>query len=168
MGKTRGTGMKTRSAQLSKSAARLCRVVVLGAVFVTIGCSPIYRNHGWVPTTEDLASVDVGVDTRLSVEETLGAPSSGGVLGDGNFYYVRSRFRTSGMTRSRVISRDIVAVTFTDAGVVRNIAQLSLEDGNVIAFETRVTDPAVNNNTFLRQLLSGGGRFSPATGGNQI
>ena len=40
-----------------------------------ISCSAVYRNHGFTPLDADLAKIVVGVDTRASVEETLGAPT---------------------------------------------------------------------------------------------
>ena len=138
------------------------RIALLAAAVAAAACTPIYRNHGWVPTEEDLAKVKVGVDNRISVVEALGAPSAGGVLDESNFYYVRSRLKTVGPRAPVVESREVVAVTFDDNGLVRNVAQLGLEDGRVVAFETRVTDTTVGTNTFLRQLLAGVGGFTPA------
>ena len=39
--------------------------------------------------------------------------------------------------------REIVAITFDDSGVVRNIERFGLEDGNVVALSRRVTDSNV-------------------------
>ncbi|MEM7295636.1 MAG: outer membrane protein assembly factor BamE, partial [Pseudomonadota bacterium] len=35
-------------------------------------CAAEFRNHGYAPTDAELAEVLVGIDTRGSVEETLG------------------------------------------------------------------------------------------------
>ena len=128
--------------------------ITAGAVCLTIGaCTPTHKNHGYIPPQEDLDAIIVGVDTRASVEETVGPPSSGGVLNDGGYYYVRSRLRTFGPTASKEIERQLVAISFDSAGVVSNIERFGLEDGQVVPLTRRVTDTAVSNKTFLRQLI---------------
>ena len=125
-----------------------------GAVCLTVGaCTPTYKNHGYIPPQEDLDTIIVGVDTRASVEETVGPPSSGGVLNDGGYYYVRSRLRTLGPTAPKEIERQLVAISFDSAGVVSNIERFRLEDGQVLPLTRRVTDTAVSNKSFLRQLI---------------
>lgn len=77
------------------SAAGLALIVLLGAA----GCSPTFRNHGYVPPEEDLAELVVGIDTRASVEDLVGPPTAGGVLEGGDYFYIRSRVRTFGPRR---------------------------------------------------------------------
>ncbi|MBJ6373198.1 outer membrane protein assembly factor BamE [Sedimentitalea arenosa] len=141
---------------------RMARVVVVAGLVATVaGCTAIYRDHGYVPTEEDLAEVTVGVDTRDTVAETIGAPTASGVLNDGGYYYVSSRMRHYGATQPRVVERQLVAISFSQRGVVENIERYSLQDGRVIALNRRVTETSVNNTSFLRQLLGNLGNFSP-------
>ena len=51
------------------------KAAVFALCLLGAGCSAQYRNHGYVPSEEDLAEVVIGVDTRDSVAETLGAPT---------------------------------------------------------------------------------------------
>lgn len=140
------------------------RAVLLGlAVLSVTACSAIYRNHGHVPNAQDLAEIKVGVDTRDSVAETIGAPSSSGVLNDGGYYYVATRMRHFGPARPKVASRELVAISFDTRGVVRNIERFGLQDGQIVAFERRVTSSSIQDKTFLRQLLGNLGRFNPGT-----
>lgn len=136
--------------------AAVFALCILGA-----GCSAQYRNHGYVPSEEDLSEVVVGVDTRDSVAETLGAPTAGGVLEDGGFYYVRSRVRTIGPSRPTEISRELVAVTFDSTGIVANVERYGLEDGRVVVLSRRVTDNGLGNISFIRQLLGNLGNIDP-------
>lgn len=136
--------------------AAVFALCILGA-----GCSAQYRNHGYVPSEEDLSEVVVGVDTRDSVAETLGAPTAGGVLEDGGFYYVRSRVRTIGPSRPTEISRELVAVTFDTTGIVANVERYGLEDGRVVVLSRRVTDNGLGNISFIRQLLGNLGNIDP-------
>ncbi|MEM7317759.1 MAG: outer membrane protein assembly factor BamE [Pseudomonadota bacterium] len=142
---------------------RATRTVVLASLLVAIaGCTSIYRKHGYVPSEEELAAVTIGVDTRDSVIESLGSPSSSGVLDDSGFYYVSTRVRHYGPREPEIVSRELVAINFDRSGVVRNIERYGLEDGQVVPLQRRVTDSGVEDKTFLRQLLGNLGNFNPA------
>ena len=136
--------------------AAIFALCILGA-----GCSAQYRNHGYAPSEEELTEVVIGVDTRESVAETLGAPTAGGVLEEGGFYYVRSRVRTFGPRRPQEVSRELVAVTFDTSGTVANVERFGLEDGQVVTLSRRVTDNGLGNISFIRQLLGNLGSFDP-------
>ena len=81
------------------------------------------------------------------------------MLNEGGYYYVRSRVRTFGPTAPKEIDRQILAISFDADGVVSNIERFGLEDGNVVPLARRVTDTAVTNKSFLRQLLGNIGRI---------
>lgn len=135
--------------------------VLAAAVLALAACAPVYRKHGYVPTPDQLAEVVPGVDTRDSVAESIGIPSSTGVLNDSGYYYVATRFRHYGAAAPKPVARDLVAINFDAAGVVQGIERYSLEDGKVVPLERRVTSSGVQDNTFLRQLLGNLGSFNP-------
>lgn len=142
------------------------KAVLRGAVFAAAGlalaaCTSVYRKHGYVPSPHQLAEVVPGIDTRDSVAETIGIPSSTGVLNDGGYYYVATRFRHYGAKAPEPVARDLVAISFDTSGVVQAIERYSLEDGKVVPLERRVTSSGVQDNTFLRQLLGNLGNFGP-------
>lgn len=146
-----------------KRTRKLALAIGLTGALALAGCSSIYRNHGYVPTEEELAEIVPGVDTRDSVAESIGAPSSSGVLNSGGYYYIASRFKHFGPRKPQIVSRELVAITFDSQGVVAGIERYGLEDGRVIPLERRVTDSSVQDKTFLRQLLGNLGRFNPAS-----
>ncbi|MGE4328287.1 MAG: outer membrane protein assembly factor BamE [Pseudodonghicola sp.] len=133
------------------------------ALLAMTGCVAIYRNHGYVPPEDELNAIKVGVDTRDTVLEHIGPPSSSGVLQDSGFYYVESRMRHYGPTEPKVVSREVVAINFDKRGVVSGVQRYGLEDGKVIPLQRRVTSSSIEDKTFLRQLLGNLGRFNPAT-----
>ncbi|MEO3414057.1 outer membrane protein assembly factor BamE [Roseovarius sp. CAU 1744] len=126
------------------------------------GCTATYSNHGYVPSEEDLAELVVGVDSRATVDDAIGAPTASGVLSDGDYYYIRSRFRTFGMFRPEVVERQVLAISFDDSDTIRNIERFSLADGNIVPLTRRVTDSSVVSNGFLRQLLGNIGNIDPS------
>ena len=70
--------------------------------------------------------------------------------------------RHYGPKRPEVVSRELVAISFDQRGVVRNIERFGLEDGYVVVLDRRVTESSVQNRGFLRQLLGNIGNFNPA------
>jgi|AVFP01.1.fsa_nt_gi outer membrane protein assembly factor BamE (lipoprotein component of BamABCDE complex) len=126
------------------------------------GCSPLYRNHGYVPDNAALAQVTVGADTRATVEEALGPPVTSGVMGDRVWLWVSYRTRTIGAAAPRELNRSIVAITFTENDRVANVERLDLEDGRPVAFSRRVTDTNIAQITLWQQILRNIGQFNPA------
>lgn len=122
-------------------------------------CSPVIRNHGYVPAEDELALVEVGVDTRETVGQKIGRPSTSGLLNDEGWYYVQSRYRHFGPREPKEIERQVLAVTFNEAGVVENIARFGLEDGKVVEISRRVTETNIKGITLIQQLLGSFGRI---------
>ncbi|MCB6177035.1 outer membrane protein assembly factor BamE [Rhodobacter sp. Har01] len=143
---------------IGRLVARL-RLAALALVVFAAACSAVYRNHGYVPVEEDLAQIEVGVDTRETVAEKIGRPSAQGLLNDVGWFYVQSRFKHYGPKEPEEIDRQVLAVTFTEAGVVENIGRYGLEDGRMIEISRRVTETNVKGVGFIRQLLSNFGRI---------
>ena len=139
------------------------RVLMVGLVCGAAACSPQFRNHGYAPSEDQLAEIVVGVDTRDTVAEVVGAPSSSGVLRDSGYYYVSQRVRNFAYQAPSVVEREVVAISFDPEGVVQNIERFALEDGEVVALSRRVTDSNVQGISFIRQLLGNLGRFNADT-----
>ncbi|MBE1284602.1 MAG: outer membrane protein assembly factor BamE [Rhodobacteraceae bacterium] len=135
--------------------------LVLGLAFAVAACGSVYRKHGYVPTEEQLNQIQLGVDTRDTVTEAIGAPSSTGVLNESGYYYVTSRVRHYGAKKPEVVSRELVAINFNQSGVVTGVQRFGLEDGKIIPLQRRVTSSSIEDKTFVRQLLGNLGRFTP-------
>jgi outer membrane protein assembly factor BamE (lipoprotein component of BamABCDE complex) len=140
---------------------RLSALVLVALVSLTIaGCSAIYRNHGYVPSDEELALIEVGKDTRETVAATLGRPSGEGLLNDVGWFYVQSRWKHYGALAPKEVDRQVVSVTFTEAGIVENIERFGLEKGKVVGLSRRVTTANVKGLGFLAQIFANVGRIS--------
>ncbi|ARO14536.1 lipoprotein, SmpA/OmlA family [Ketogulonicigenium robustum] len=159
--------MEIEISQRRKVKAGLMRsmriALAAGALVATVACVPMYRNHGYVPTDEMVSALTVGRDTRASVIAAIGEPAAQSVQNAAAFYYVQSRFETYGAFAPREIDRQVLAVTFDNAGVVRNITRYGLADGNVVTLSRRVTDDLGDDATFVRQLLGNFGRVNAAS-----
>lgn len=141
-----------------------CRALLAGLIVAAAAaCASVYRNHGYVPSEAELAAIRVGVDTRDTVAQAVGTPGASGVLDGSGYYYVASRVRHYGAREPQVVSRELVAISFDQRGVVRNIERYGLERGQVVQLSRRVTSSNVEDKTFLRQLIGNLGRFNPGT-----
>lgn len=130
------------------------------SVVLIAACAPIYRDHGYIPTDEELALIAVGEDTRESVGVKVGRPSASGLLNDVGWYYVESRFKSTGALPPKEIDRQVVAISFTEAGVVENIERFGLERGQIVPLSRRVTMDNVKGAGILQQLFGNVGGLS--------
>lgn len=145
-------GAKTRA----KRSLRLGCAFAL-AMAVT-ACSEVIRNHGYIPIQEDLDSLTVGVDTRGTVEDLVGKPSTSGVLAGGDWFYVGSTVRHFGWKKPQEVDREVLALRF-DGDTLANVERFGLEDGQVVTLSRRVTETTVRDVTFIRQIIRNFGRI---------
>ncbi|MFY0618911.1 outer membrane protein assembly factor BamE [Shimia sp.] len=146
-----------------KTRKSVIKYAVMGACVLSLAsCVQRYRNHGYVPSADELASITLGVDTRDTVEETLGPPSASGVLDGSGYLYVRSRVLHYGPRRPKVVDRQVVLVGFDGNGIARNVEHYALEDGKAVPLSRRITDNGIESGGLLRQLTSNIGNFGPS------
>ncbi|MEX3015769.1 outer membrane protein assembly factor BamE [Gymnodinialimonas hymeniacidonis] len=136
-------------------------VLAIGLVAGLAACSATYTNHGYVPPPEVLSEIGIGA-SRDQVAEIAGAPGSAGVVRDEAWFYTQYRVRNFTYNAPQVIERDIVAISFSDAGRVTNIERFGLEDGQIVQLSRRVTESSVRDRGFFAQILSNFGRINIA------
>lgn len=147
--------------RITKYTGTTCfRAGCLGLLLALGACAPQYENHGYVPPEDQLEQVVVGSDTKETVAAKIGVPTSAGVLNDDSYYYVKMRKRALGFLAPKEIDREVVAISFSESGVVQNVERFGLEQGQVVPLSRRVTSSAVQDKSFLRQLMGNLGRFS--------
>ena len=141
--------------------SRRSRVLIaILAVTLVSACAAQYRQHGYIPPEEDLQTVVVGVDTRDTVAESIGVPTTSGVRNDTGYYYIRSQVRHFAARRPEVVDRTVLAIYFDGSGVVQDIVTYGLEDGRVVPISRRVTRSGDSKLSFIRQLFGNIGGFS--------
>ena len=119
-----------------------------------------HRVEGEFMESDSAKLVEVGVDTMDTLGEKLGRPSTSGLLTGDGWYYVQSQYRHFGPREPKEIERQVVAVTFSESGVVENIARYGLEDGQVVEISRRVTATNIKGISLIKQLLGNFGRIS--------
>ncbi len=139
---------------------RASGIMLLAAIALSVAaCTPVFQNHGYVPSDEELALVEVGKDTRQTVAATLGRPTSQGLLNDVGWFYVQSRWRNFGALPPKEVDRQVVAITFSEEGIVQTVERFGLEKGRVVAISRRVTESNIKGLGVLQQIFSNFGRI---------
>jgi outer membrane protein assembly factor BamE (lipoprotein component of BamABCDE complex) len=140
------------------------RPLVAASVLVLAGlaaCAPIRDVRGYVPDEEKVASVKIGGDTRDSVQEKLGTPSSTAAFGDPTWYYISTEQERYAFFKPDVTKRQILAVAFNDDGKVSDVRTYGIEDGQVIALVDRETPSRGKEMSFLQQVFGNMGAMPP-------
>ena len=68
-----GEGMRAGMAGQGFSRRGAAKLLLSGVILsIAAACAPVYNNHGYIPSEQELALLEVGVDTR----ETVAAPDA--------------------------------------------------------------------------------------------
>lgn len=122
-------------------------------------CAPITSHQGFQAVETSPKDVKVGVDTKSTVTEKLGSPSTVATFDPNVWYYMSQVTDRVSFYRPQVRSRDIVAITFDKATEqVAAVNSFTLKDGKVVAFNGRETPTRGRELTILEQLLGNVGR----------
>ncbi|MBL6778754.1 MAG: outer membrane protein assembly factor BamE [Rhodobacteraceae bacterium] len=141
---------------------QFCKQLALVLVMATLAaCGGQYRNHGYMPLAEDVDALIVGVDTRDSIIEVMGVPTTGGVLTEEAMYYVRSRVHHKGYVKPNEIQRDVLVLSFDKNQILRNVERFGIEKGKLIRLEHRVTEVPGGDRSILQQIIGSIGGFNP-------
>jgi outer membrane protein assembly factor BamE (lipoprotein component of BamABCDE complex) len=145
------------------------RPLVAASLLVLAGlaaCAPIRDVRGYVPDEEKVATVKIGGDTRDSVQEKLGTPSSTAAFGDPTWYYISTEQERYAFFKPEVTKRQILAVEFNDDGKVADVRTYGIEDGQVFALVDRETPSRGKEMSFLQQVFGNMGALPPSAPGS--
>jgi outer membrane protein assembly factor BamE (lipoprotein component of BamABCDE complex) len=124
------------------------------ASVVLLGCTPVVNQRGYLPDPAGEATIKVGTDTKTSIQQRLGDPSTQATFGGDAWYYVSSLEKVIAFFDPKTETRSILVVHFDKDGRVAGLTHYGLKDGNVVAFETRETPAKGRELTFLQQLFN--------------
>ena len=102
----------------------------------------------------------VGVDTRESVEATVGRPATEALLKDEAWYYVQSHWKTIGAGEPVEVTREVVAISFDAKGLVSNIERFGLDQGRIVPLSRRVTTTNIRGKGILAQIFGNIGKLN--------
>jgi outer membrane protein assembly factor BamE (lipoprotein component of BamABCDE complex) len=148
------------------TSPRVSGRLLLGSVFVLAGlaaCAPIRDVRGYVPDEQSVADIKIGQDTKDTVQQKLGTPSSTAAFGDPTWYYISVEQERYAFFTADVTKREILAVQFNEGGKVAEVRNYGIEDGQVVALVDRETPSRGKELGFLQQIFGNIGGPSAGT-----
>lgn len=121
---------------------------------LTAGCTPVISNRGYIQDLDAEAGIAIGNDSKTTIEQKLGDPSVQAAFGSDAWYYITQTEKQMAFFTPTILNRHILAIYFDKDGKVTDMKHYSLEDGHVVAFETRTTPTRGRELTFLQQLFN--------------
>jgi outer membrane protein assembly factor BamE (lipoprotein component of BamABCDE complex) len=143
--------------KLRFALARVLGVCVLGATALS-ACTPVVDRRGFLADESQKADFATGVDTKETVLTRMGNPSQTGVFDEQVWYYISAVQNQTAFYRPRTTDRAITAISFDDADKVAAVRTYGIQDGRVIAYDTRRTPTRGREVTFLEQIFGSVGR----------
>ncbi len=149
----------SRSADPVRPALRRAAAASLVGLLAA-ACSPIKSTHGVFISQDKLEAIEPGETRRAEVRDSLGTPSTRAPFKGGIWYYIGQQRRRIAFLAPEITKRQVVAITFTEADVVKQVARIDLSDGKELVYVDDKTPTAGHDMTILKQLLGNLGRFS--------
>jgi outer membrane protein assembly factor BamE (lipoprotein component of BamABCDE complex) len=128
--------------------------LLAGAVLIMAGCSETITKHGQLFRDSDLQQIQPGM-MQEQVKLALGSPTTTTTTGSGQvYYYISSTMSQKAFFAPEEIDRRVVAVYFSETGMVERVANYGLKDGKIFDFVSSTTPaPGGNEDGILKQLF---------------
>lgn len=131
---------------------RMTAAVLVLAAGVS-ACNPALRSHGHRYSLDEEPVITPAEDTRQTVLQRFGNPSTTGVFEEDTWYYISSTRETLAYLRPATRDRRVIAVTFNAEGVVAEVEEYGLEDGRVVAYSETETPTRGRELSVIEQIL---------------
>ncbi len=129
------------------------------------GCVSVRSNHGYVLERDQTElTAEIGLDTKESVLAKYGEPSMIGTFNRDAWYYLNSADAARAFFRPDTKRRTVIAFHFDQEGVVEDMAEYDLEDGENLRLVSRVTPTRGKELNFWEQLLGNVGQLPAGIG----
>jgi outer membrane protein assembly factor BamE (lipoprotein component of BamABCDE complex) len=123
----------------TKVPRSLALMAALAATLAVGACDSNIIKHGVQFHEGDLQQIQPGM-TKEQVRMNLGTPSTTAVIGDNQaFYYISSTATQTAFMLPTEQERQVVAVYFSQAGMVDRVANYGMKDGRVFDYVSRTT-----------------------------
>ena len=132
------------------------------ALSAAAACAPVESYNGFRPERNDAAIADPqpGVDTRDTVQQRFGSPSTTAVFDQTAWYYVSSTQQRVAFYDPHTTERNVMVVRF-NGDTVASVEKFGLERGRVVSYATQTTPTRGRELGVLEQLLGNVGRAPP-------
>ncbi len=113
---------------------------------------------------EQLSELVPGTSRRTDVTALLGSPSAKAAFDDNTWMYISEVTQTRVGRAPGIREQEVVVLEFDQAGVLRDVRRLGLDDGKDVQVVGRETPSPGSDASFLQQLFGNVGRFTAGAG----
>ncbi|MBL4639616.1 MAG: outer membrane protein assembly factor BamE [Kordiimonadaceae bacterium] len=130
------------------------------AVLATTACGNARATRGYIFDEALADAILAGVDNRRSVQSTLGSPSVTATFSDDTWYYVSTTVRVRPVFWPDAKKHRVLAISFSDSGVVENVDNFDLSDMRTINPVADKTPTRGRELSLFQKIFGNVGRFS--------
>lgn len=147
---------------MERGLLRLSAAAVLALTATAAACAPVQTYNGFRPDRNDVAIPDPqpGVDTRDTIRQRFGSPSTTAVFDQTVWYYVSSVQERVAFYNPHTTQRSVMVVRF-DGDTVASVEKFGLERGQIVAYAEQETPTRGRELSVLEQLLGNVGQSPP-------
>ena len=146
--------MWPRKSALGLRAGLFAGLLVLGA------CAPLSDIQGHVPDEEQIAKIQPKLSNQSDVLRLLGSPSNVGTFETTTWYYISKHTETFAFFEKDLLKQQVLAISFSNTGIVEKIERYGLDDARKIELVERVTPTRGKELGLFQQIFGNIGRFT--------
>lgn len=114
--------------------------------------------------TDAMKQLIPGTSTKADVTALIGSPTAHATFDDNTWLYIGERTQPRIGQTLKVLTQQVVALTFTDQGVLRRIEVADQDSSLPVTVIARTTPSPGTEANFFQELLGNIGRYTPGVG----
>lgn len=132
------------------------------ALAAATACAPVTTYNGFSPERNnvEIQQPQVGVDTRATVQQRFGSPSTTAIFDQTAWYYISAVQERTAFFNPRITARDVMVVRF-DGDTVSAVERYGMERGRIISYSDEITPTRGRELGILEQLFGNVGNAPP-------
>jgi outer membrane protein assembly factor BamE (lipoprotein component of BamABCDE complex) len=141
----------------------LSKVAALALLAATAAaCNPMRDTHGYTTVETDKAEVEVGVDTKSTLLDRLGSPSTEGPFSEQPaWYYITQVQERFAFYHPQTVRREVLVVRFDAQDRVSNVDRFGMERGRIVAYNDDRTPTRGRELGIVEQIFGNVGQAAP-------
>lgn len=145
---------------MNRGFLRLSAAAVV--IAASAACAPVETYSGFRAerNNEAIADPQIGVDTRDTVQQRFGTPSTTAVFDQTSWYYMSSVQERVAFYPPRITERHVMVVRF-DGDTVTSVEKFGIERGRIVSYATQETPTRGRELGVLEQLFGNIGNTAP-------
>ncbi len=146
---------------MNRGFLRLSAAAIV-ALAANSACSPVQTYNGFRSDRNNVEIPDpqVGVDTRSTIQQRFGSPSTTAIFDQTAWYYVSSVQERVAFYTPRITDRNVMVVRF-DGDTVAAVEKFGVERGRIVSYSDEVTPTRGRELSVIEQLLGNIGQTPP-------